>query len=264
VTSATACLYVIVITIIASRQRALECLIHEATHVNLSPNVKINDALAWIFAALPLGHNVKTERFSHLIGHHKNFWDTDLDPDYRRYRLTGVDQLPTSSYTKLLQILTKGFIPYIKSTVPTFFLPKGEDQRIRLLRLGFWAVVIISSSLTGLLIPLLLYWVVPFLTILILVRYIGEASEHAALGCTDELSTTRNNLGWLNEHFIHPRGDAYHLVHHLYPKVPYHEIAKVHSLLMKDPVYKNIGHHSTGFVIKVTEQKTTIQWLMNR
>src|SRR6266581_2456448 len=127
----TIVVYLAMITIIGSRQRALECLIHEATHVNLSRKVWLNDLLAWIFAVLPLGHNLDTERMSHLAGHHKSFWDIDRDPDYRRYRAMGIDKLPAHTYRELLRILARGFIPYMKGIVPTFFIPASESFRLR-------------------------------------------------------------------------------------------------------------------------------------
>lgn len=253
--------YLFAITLIASRQRALECLIHEAVHVNLSPNMKFNDRLAWILAALPLGHNVITERRSHLIGHHKYFWDLERDPDYRRYRQIGIDRLPAHSYRELLYILTEGFIPYIKSTVPAFFLPQHEEIKTKYLRLAFWVLALLLSIVMNILIPLVFYWFVPFFTMLMLIRYIGEASEHAALECTDEFGTTRNNLGWFNKAFIHPHGDAYHLIHHLYPKIPFYRAARAHRLLLQDSTYREVGHHCGGLVIRQANRQATIEEL---
>src|SRR2546421_4373591 len=195
ITPLTAVAYIAVITIIGSRQRALECLIHEATHVNLSRKVWLNDLLAWIFAVLPLGHNLDTERKSHLVGHHKSFWDIDRDPDYRRYRAMGIDKLPAHTYSELIRILARGFIPYVKGAIPTFFIPAGETLRLRCVRATFWFVVVASFWITGILVPLTLYWAIPFFVTLTLIRYLGEISEHSALGCSDEFGTTRNNLG---------------------------------------------------------------------
>ncbi|WP_053958395.1 fatty acid desaturase [Sulfobacillus thermosulfidooxidans] len=55
---------------IATRQRGLENLIHEATHANLSARPWVNDSLAWVLACLPLGHNLTVERQNHVQGHH--------------------------------------------------------------------------------------------------------------------------------------------------------------------------------------------------
>lgn len=258
ITVYTLTLYAVACLWIASRQRALECLIHEASHVNLCRNIKGNDALAWVLAALPLGHNLVTERRSHLIGHHKNFWDIEQDPDFRRYRQIGIDQLPAGSVKELLRILLRGYLPYVQSTIPAFFLPAGEKRVHRVGRLFFWMAVLILCTSIGGLLPLALYWFLPFLTILTCIRYIGEASEHAALGCTNEFGTTRNNLGWLNEYFIHPHGDAYHLIHHLYPKMPFYQMAHAHRLLLTDPTYRNAGLHCNAFLIKRDAKPSTV------
>lgn len=258
VTPFTVTLYVVAILLIGVCQRALECLIHEATHMNLSHSKQVNDRLAWALAVLPLAHNLATERASHLGGHHRYFWVAERDPDYQRYQKMGLDRLPAGSYHELVQILVCGFIPYLRGALPAFFVPAGESSRQRAARMGFWAGVIAICWVSNLLPLLTLYWVVPFFTALTLVRYLGEIGEHSALGCSDEFGTTRNNLGWFNEHVIHPRGDAYHLVHHLYPKVPFHQMARAHRLLLQDPTYAAAGHHCTGLVVRRSAGRTTL------
>jgi len=257
ITSYTMVAYILACFIIASRQRALECLVHEATHMNLSRKVLVNDMLGWIFAALPLGHNLITERHSHLLGHHRHFWEHDLDPDFQRYHEIGIDQLPAKSIKELMQILIKGFVPYVNSVIPAFFIPKNEKLTHFFLRISFWCSVIAMFALCNLLTPLMIYWFIPFLTFLTVIRYIGEVSEHAALGCTNEFESTRNNLGWFNEYFIHPHGDGYHVIHHLYAKIPFYQLATAHRLLMKDPIYAEAGHHCSAFIVKDSKTHTT-------
>lgn len=259
----TILLYILVVILIGSRQRALECLIHEATHLNLCRNSRINDLLGWTFAALPLGHNVRTERVSHLGGHHKNFWNLELDPDFKRYQAMGLDKLPASSTMELLKLLTRAFVPYVKGVFVTFFLPYGESKLTRVFRASYWCLVITTFLLLSSLLPLFLYWLVPFFSSLVIIRYLGEISEHSALGCTDEFGSTRNNLGWFNENFLHPRGDAYHLVHHLFPKIPFHAMADAHRILLQDSMYRNAGHHCTNLIVKKKNQITTFDEMKN-
>ncbi|CAF1110998.1 unnamed protein product [Rotaria sordida] len=257
VTTYTIFAYIIVCFIIASRQRGLECLIHEATHMNLTRNILANDIIGWIFAALPLGHNLITERQSHIVGHHKHFWEYGLDLDFQRYQDIGVDQLSAKSFKQLMHILIRSFVPYVNSVIPAFFIPKNEKLSHFFLRISFWWSIILIFALYNLLTPLIIYWFVPFLTFLTIIRYIGEISEHASLGCTNPFQSTRNNLGWFNEYFIHPHGDGYHVVHHLYAKIPFFRLASAHRLLMKDPIYAQQGHHCNAFILTDSKMHTT-------
>jgi fatty acid desaturase len=228
--------------VIARGQRALENLVHEATHYNLSPNRRLNDVLGWALGALPLFHNLDTERAGHLAGHHARFWNPAEDPDWKRYLALGADKLGTG-VRPLVQALTGGLATYFLGTVKTFFLPAGEQRRQRLLRLGFWSAVLAVAGATNTLVPLALFWGVPFLFVLTPLRFFAELEEHGALSCANEFKGTRNNLGWIHEWFLHPRGDAFHLAHHLYQRLPHHQMAQAHRILMRDREYRERGQH---------------------
>jgi hypothetical protein len=92
-------------------------------------------------------------------------------------------------------------------------------------------------------------------------RFFAEVSEHMALGGESEFSGTRNKLGWIQERFIHPHGDGYHLVHHLYTRIPHYNLARAHRLLMNDPVYRQ-GNHCHGLLVAPTGGRTTLADLL--
>jgi fatty acid desaturase len=89
-------------------------------------------------------------------------------------------------------------------------------------------------------------------------RFLAEVSEHMGLEWTTEFGTTRNKLGWVQDHIMHPHGDGYHLVHHLYPQIPHHNLPKAHQLLMQDPVYREKGNHCTNLFFSFHESRTTL------
>lgn len=243
------CIYLMVNFLIASRQRGLENLIHESTHFNICKNFKLNDILTWIFAAWPLFHNIKIERTNHVYGHHQNFWDKKLDPDYKRYKNMGLDQLPANSYFHLIRILLRAFPFYIIDVVPAFFLSRDEKIIHSISRLSYWITVFLIFYKIEFLWMLLFYWFVPFFTTLVFIRFIAEITEHGSLGCENELFSSRNNLGWFNEYFIHPCADGYHIVHHLFPKIPFFNLKKAHNLLLQDENYAKHGTHCYSFFI---------------
>jgi len=247
----TVTVYILAVFLISIRMRALENLIHEAVHGNLCHNRQLNDGMAWVFAALPLGHSLSEERSKHCSGHHQHFWVRERDPDYQRYVMMGIDTLPAKNFRALLEKCFAAFPVYLVGLVQTFYFPSGESTKILLCRMCFWISVVTLFWWKHLIIFLVSYWLIPFLTGMSLIRFIGEISEHAAFTCSNnELVTTRNNLGWFNEHIIHPRGDGYHLVHHLFPKIPFFRLKKAHQLLMKDMRYCHKGIHAQSFIFK--------------
>lgn len=75
-----------VVVIATGRQlRALECLVHEASHFNWSCRYRrMNDVLGFLLAGLPTGASVRDYRTSHLL-HHGRFGTAD-DPDFAQYQ----------------------------------------------------------------------------------------------------------------------------------------------------------------------------------
>jgi fatty acid desaturase len=264
-TVVTVPMYLLAHLIIASRQRALECLIHEGAHFNLSRNRRLNDGAAWLFGALPLLHNLTTERDAHLKLHHSSakFW-TEEDPDWLRYRASQVDRLPADNRWELVTILVPGFFRYLPGTLRAFFFPQFEPLTIRCVRLGFWVITFIVFAAAGQPLLPVLYWFCPFLAVLPVIRFFGEVSEHAAAECSNEFCSTRNNLGFVNEHLIHPRGDGYHIIHHLYPGIPFCNLPKADRILLKDRVYRELGRHCCGIFLSRAGRRSTIADLTRR
>ncbi len=59
----------IAILVIASRQRGLSNLVHDASHGNLSRNIRANDILANLFCAFPMLETVTFYKRSHMNHH---------------------------------------------------------------------------------------------------------------------------------------------------------------------------------------------------
>lgn len=219
--------------------------------------------MGW-FLAIPLGHSLMMERLSHVIGHHARFWDSAHDPDVQRYKAIGIDQLPAVSTPQLLCLLARGFVAYFLGAMRTFFLPPAEPARLRFLRGAFWLMAIALAISTGYIVPCVLYWLIPLFVVLTPMRFVAEISEHSAMGCSTVFGTTRNNIGLVQRYFLHPHGDGYHLVHHLFPGIPHHNLARAHALLMQDPVYRSMGRHCYGLIAARHGRRSTLADLTSR
>jgi fatty acid desaturase len=229
--AAAACICLLSAVVIGRQLRALECLVHEASHFNWSRNHRrVNDILASLLAGLPTGAKVETYRASHLL-HHGRF-GTAEDPDLARYRQLNAEGVRrTSVRTFAWDILIRlpryqlGWVQSMKTsplvyaapfvwcaaiiTVPAFFAFGAQGA-------------VVGSAI----------WLAAYLLSLPVIRFVGEASEHVYSTTRTVFDATISNLGFLQRHLIHPLNDGYHTVHHMWPGVPHHQLRRLHEQLM--------------------------------
>ncbi len=86
----------------------------------------------------------------------------------------------------------------------------------------------------------LLFRLVPCFTTEVAIGWCAELAEHYPLPHSENktLLMTRNRQGWAIERFIFGRhNDNYHLVHHIYPSIPFYNLKGAHKMLLGDPAY---------------------------
>jgi fatty acid desaturase len=228
--AAAASLCALCAAVIGRQLRALECLVHEASHFNWSRNHRrVNDILGSLLAGAPTGAKVETYRTSHLL-HHGRFGTVD-DPDLARYRQLDVEGMRRTSVRSFAwDVLIRlpryqlGWVQTIKSsplicaapfvwcaaiiTVPAFF--------------AFGSQGAIEASAI---------WLAAYLLALPVIRFVGEASEHIYSTTRTVFDATISNLGFLQRYVIHPHNDGYHTIHHMWPGVPHHQLRRLHKQL---------------------------------
>jgi fatty acid desaturase len=241
-------IYIISIFIIASRQRAFDNLTHEASHGNLLKNTTMNNVFSSLLTAFPIFTSLSAYRQSHFK-HHRYLSEYEHDPDLKRYKLFGLDNPPNNLVIfYLLHILlpaTLVYAPrYLYGTVRAFLYSKDIPFSESLSRSTYWIVIITMSIYFNFWGDLLLFWVVPYVTVLQIIRYYAEMSEHAGLmQNTNPLMKTRNVFGnKLLLNFFYPHHDHYHLIHHLFAGIPHYNLPKAHNVLMKEPTYCAAKH----------------------
>jgi len=257
VTPMTVMIYLLAMIVIGSRQKGLENLTHEGMHYHLSSNRTVNDWIGkwlcgiWIAPAFdPSG-----QRVSHIGDHHGHFAQRDRDHEFHGYEQLGLGNLPLANAGASIKTL---FVAFLRKT----WWRVHADYVSNPFRLLCIAIVLASLWTFGFLHVVILYWVVPYMVVYLPLRYMAEVSEHMGLGLSTEFGTTRNKLGWFQERVMHPHGDGYHLVHHLYPGIPHQNLRRAHRLLMQDDVYRTQGHHTYAFLLSLTGRPTTLGELL--
>lgn len=216
--------------------RGLECLTHEASHYNVSRARHINDLVGDMLAAIPTFQFVSQFRAGHVPKHHQHF-GTSLDPDLRRYDELDLHAIDRSTGWTFTKSIARRLPRYIGG----WFRNTGTDATTMIAALAWHIVFYITPLALVVGVPRaitlwLVFFAVPFLTILPVFRLVGEAAEHVYRGSTSVFDATVSNVGAVHRVLIHPHGDGFHLVHHLWPSVPHHQLGVAHrTLLAADP-----------------------------
>jgi fatty acid desaturase len=239
--------YLLAIVVIASRQRALMNLVHQASHNQLFRNKKIN-RLFGRMTAMPLLICMDVYKADHLA-HHRSLW-TKEDPEAQRYARRQLDRRTTARTLAVRHGIGALTLAHLPSSLVASLAWSHEGKRSQLAHLGFWGGAVVVAYLTGTASVVLLYWVVPHLTVFQVLRYWMEAVEHAGLRSDDPWTASRNwtsaaPVQWL----LAPHSDSYHLAHHIVPGVPHYRLTTLHRELMSIPEYVR-GHQCSGLLIR--------------
>lgn len=239
--------YGLSVLIIASRQHGLLVLMHEGSHGAFSAKKIWNDRLANWFTAWPLGISTEAYRLHHWK--HHRYTNTEEDPDWGRKLQRKEWQFPKTKW-EFFQI----WLPYLwgkgilEMGFAIFLLGKEPQQRFSVSRMVYLSLLISSAWYLMGPLTILHYWVIPFFTVLPLLMKVRSIVEHLGLPNTNELNGTRNILANPVERFFFgPHGNHLHLVHHLFPQVPWHQLQRLQDELCKDSHYLLHAHQNDSY-----------------
>lgn len=208
-------------------------LAHDGTHLNLHSDKRVSMVLA-ILLTLPLWPHSEIGFSIHHWNHHR-FTNTASDPDsacYGRFK-----SFPTRLLFARFAAMGGYFEAMLRVAVG---LPLGVTHRLPFsdtavkwlarFNLLTWIVALGILVMTYVRDPssfyLLLSVVLVAIGILALNPYIEHAGTDVGHG-----QDTRSRLGWWWTIFY--LGQNHHLIHHLYPSVPFYNLAKVHAHLVE-------------------------------
>ena len=221
-------LYPLLAMAIARFQRGLECLVHEASHYNwLRSHHGLNDLVANWLVARSVFSEVKRYREGHR-SHHVLF-GSEHDTDLVRYQELAIEKLDRSNALRF----ASGLLQRIGRYVAGWWRANRTNPGAFLLGL-YWHLVVLVLPLglffglrTALLVWVI-FWLVPFAFVLPWQRFLAEAAKHQYLGHDTEFDSTVSNIGVLHRWLLHPHNDGFHLVHHLFPGIPHHQLRRAH------------------------------------
>jgi len=228
--------------VLAARfQRGLEVLVHEGSHYNLHRTPlgragKTNDRTTNWLAAYPTFSDVRTFREAHLP--HHNLFGTEHDPCFHRFARFDWQHLARTKPLLFIRQMAGQMGPYIWG----WWSQVGTNWKV-FLRGCLWHLLILALPLWALLGSrgLLLwawYWLVPFVVVLPVLRFVAEAGKHRYEDTEDVFDATVSNVGFIHRWYFHPHGDGYHLLHHMDATIPHHQLGRVHRLLLEvEPEY---------------------------
>lgn len=214
--------------VIASRFRAFENLVHEASHGNLFQDRNLHQHLEFLYA-FPVLRLLNDYRASHMI-HHRFLGDSKQDPDVIRIHKLGLDKLPQRPLLLLFGLPASGYLQY--ENLVTIFWDFCSSKTSWLSKTFYvitttWLVSVTRSWNT-----FTMYYLIPLFIILPVLRFWAEAAEHVGLNMVSSLGHSRTNIGFWHRWLIHPHNDGYHTIHHVHSQVPFYQLPKAHNFLM--------------------------------
>jgi fatty acid desaturase len=252
--------YLIAFIIIGSRQQSLLVLVHEAAHGLLFSNRTVNNVVAEIFLAWPVFSSMRGYRRLHLL--HHRFLSTYRDPDWVR---SNAERLPHVRNNRELVSLLFGLDALRRITRIFSQIEHQERQQPRQANRFFWTagrlvyyVAVVSVvSVLGVWQEVACLWLAPFLLYSIPALRFRGISDHWGLEhghATEKTRTVR--VGRIISELLYPNNINFHLAHHLYPSIPYRNLAYAHRILMDDPDYSaraHITHGVSGVIREIIE-----------
>ncbi len=246
--------YLFMMVVIATRQHALGVLMHDGTHYRCLSNKITNDIICDLFCALPIGLLTSRYRYEHQL--HHRFLNTDKDPYWNDFKHDSDWHWPKNKLgamivffkdisglnaCKILRV-THRWSPWNNHFSRTDNPPPLTiTERITIY--SFYTLILLLVSLTNSWLELLILWLVPLSTIMIVLMRFRTIAEHLVLPNKNELDASRHTDGTLFERLsISPLNINYHIDHHLFPLVPFYNLPILHELLLENKFYQEHAH----------------------
>lgn len=260
-------LYIPLAFFIAGRQGALLQLMHEAIHGNLVPSKKMNDFLGKWLGAHPIGINYSYYKIAHAQ-HHAQTNANDPKEDAEKYKISDFRNIRL--YLLFLKDLSG------LSALETFWNTRSPHQKIYppekgaryFASLSLVQIILFATLFQSNLFNYVFLWIIPIISPHMFLMRIRGIAEHGLLkqlgipvphGRGDQgIFYTRSFLTpvckyrfipfiWIEKILIGSLSVHYHHEHHLFPKVPFYHLKKLHEKIAKTVFQNNPEVYASGY-----------------
>ena len=75
---------------------------------------------------------------------------------------------------------------------------------------------------------------------------------------------SRNRFShWIERFLCNTHNEHYHLIHHLYPTIPFWNLPKAHRILLEDPEYARLNSKKGGIFVSKNKNPSLVSWFIN-
>lgn len=255
-----------VLAIGVGTQNRLSCLVHESSHFLLFKNRVLNDVVANLLVCFPFFAKISNYRAGHW-GHHNHVNDPENDPDLKRLRKHQPREFPVNPLKFLwvylfLQMLPHKAFSYLKGRAEYVAFAKeagpGAEKNqpipqpwMGLMRGTYYTVLAAVLIYCGWWPHYILFWLVPLVTVYPAALFIREIAHHGNYPDNGDYTNSRVYEGYgLERVFMFPYGEWNHVLHHLYPRVPWHKMRQAHNTMLRFRPYRENVVICDGYLIK--------------
>jgi fatty acid desaturase len=94
-------------------------------------------------------------------------------------------------------------------------------------------------------------WLVPMFTFYPAVLFLREIAHHGNYPDNGDYTNSRVYAGkWLEREIFFPFGEWNHVLHHMFPTIPWHRMPEAHQVMMRYPPYRENVVVCDGFFFK--------------
>lgn len=247
-------------------QNRLAVLIHESSHYMLFRNRLVNELAANLLVAFPLFAVMGNYRGIHWA-HHRHVNDPEHDPDLKRLGEHQRRDFPISKWRflweyVLLQMSPHKAVSYLRGRAKYAVRPIGSraaeqnfewlsPRATKLLRRGYLLTLVAALTWFGWWPEFLLLWMAPMFTVYPAVLFLREIAHHGNYPDNGDFTNSRVYEGkWLEREIFFPFSEQNHVLHHMFPAIPWHKLREAHAVMMQYPPYRENVVICDGFFVK--------------
>lgn len=254
-------LYLAAVCVIGTRMRALAELLHQSAHGSLAANRQLNAILGTVFSGWTVLQSCTGYRRTHVVEHHHFLGNAEKDPDFKALIAAGLYRENATRSDVVQYLLSipspQNTIAYTRYLVINRVNPMDESGFEKIARALFYLSSLLALAYTGHLRTFVLYWIVPLLTTANWVGAFIEFFEHYPLLMKTpnvNIFKSRNRVcSFVEDFFMGIHNEGFHLVHHIWPRLPAYHLRRAHQIMLQDSTYRRLHERKDGWRAIIAE-----------